>query len=193
MDEAGGTVTEDEVREARRIADEDRWIAEYAVCQRRGHDGSGHVLTSIPPKQICRWCGTHFWTEHVAHEGNAPSRLATTDTVRMTPERLAEVLAQDRFATMLRMAQTQGVIVGGRLIQVRDVGGFHAKALKRIASSAHNCSECGAAILKGDVGLDLGDRWVCIGVDGNGCPGLDVDPRGTDAFSPLRGAVGSDG
>lgn len=33
---------------------------EYAICQRRGHQ-SDRTLATIPPKFVCKWCGTVYW------------------------------------------------------------------------------------------------------------------------------------
>lgn len=48
-----------------------RW-AEYRICKERGHQPSEIVTASLPPQNICRHCGTHYWTETIKREINAP-------------------------------------------------------------------------------------------------------------------------
>lgn len=50
-----------------------RRLREYRICLDRGHQSDGLVLTSIPPQQRCKWCGTrYFYTEPEMIEMDAP-------------------------------------------------------------------------------------------------------------------------
>jgi len=44
----------------------------YEVCRERGHTPSGQVLTSNPPWNVCKFCGTHFRYEQRLIESNTP-------------------------------------------------------------------------------------------------------------------------
>lgn len=44
----------------------------YKICQQRGHASSALRLMSNPPKNVCKYCGTHYWVENVLHESNIP-------------------------------------------------------------------------------------------------------------------------
>lgn len=46
--------------------------AEYLICQQRGHESSGMTLTSSPPWEVCRFCGTHYRHEVNLVEQNVP-------------------------------------------------------------------------------------------------------------------------
>lgn len=48
---------------------------EYEICMRRGHQPSNTVLTSYPPKNVCKWCGTHYYRADRIHESNVPSEI----------------------------------------------------------------------------------------------------------------------
>lgn len=64
----------------RLLTDEER-MAEYLICQRRGHEPSGYITASIPPKNCCRWCGTYYWIESLLRESGEPKSEAS-----LTPE-----------------------------------------------------------------------------------------------------------
>lgn len=45
----------------------------YEICQERGHASSGQILTSIPPWNVCKFCGTYYRKESgVEIESNIP-------------------------------------------------------------------------------------------------------------------------
>ncbi len=45
-------------------------IEAYLICQKRGHSPSNMVTASVPPQNICKWCGTYYWyTEPRMEEG----------------------------------------------------------------------------------------------------------------------------
>ena len=46
--------------------------AEYDICASRGHEPSGLTLTSNPPWQVCKHCGTHYRYETRLVEQNTP-------------------------------------------------------------------------------------------------------------------------
>jgi len=54
--------------------DEEERYAQYLVCQQRGHQPSGYVTASVPPKDRCRWCWTYYWTESLMREMGAPPK-----------------------------------------------------------------------------------------------------------------------
>ena len=54
-----------------KLNDDERAV-QYAECIRRGHQTSNRVLTSNPPWQVCRFCGTHFRYEQRLIEQNEP-------------------------------------------------------------------------------------------------------------------------
>jgi hypothetical protein len=47
-------------------------VAEYEICQRRGHAHSGVTLSTPDSQIVCRWCGTHYWTVTSLREQNVP-------------------------------------------------------------------------------------------------------------------------
>jgi hypothetical protein len=46
--------------------------AEYAICQRRGHEPSDRWWM-VDGSLICKWCGTQYRFEQVIHEHNTPT------------------------------------------------------------------------------------------------------------------------
>lgn len=47
-------------------------LDEYRICQKRGHQPDSIILTSNPPKNVCKWCGTHYTTKKEVIETNFP-------------------------------------------------------------------------------------------------------------------------
>ncbi len=52
--------------------DEKERYEEYLICQKRGHEPSGYVTASVPPKNRCRWCGTYYWIQTILRETGRP-------------------------------------------------------------------------------------------------------------------------
>jgi len=54
-------LTEREIEQAR----------QYLICQTRGHTPSNRKTASIPPQEVCGYCGTYFRTvvEKTVQEG----------------------------------------------------------------------------------------------------------------------------
>lgn len=51
----------------------DKRHEQYLICTQRGHESSELTLTSDPPWEVCRHCGTHFRYEQMIVEANVPS------------------------------------------------------------------------------------------------------------------------
>jgi hypothetical protein len=66
--------------------DADRRV-EYETCQKRGHQRSGYVLSSVPPKDVCKWCGTAYWYTTELHESQVPPGAL----VESAPDRIETV------------------------------------------------------------------------------------------------------
>jgi hypothetical protein len=66
--------------------DEKERLAEYLICQKRGHDPSGYVTASVPPKNRCRWCGTFYWVQSILREVGQPR-----PSEELTPEQEASL------------------------------------------------------------------------------------------------------
>lgn len=49
-----------------------RWEA-YQICKERGHQPGDVLLTSDPPQNICKHCGTYYRVETRVVESNVPS------------------------------------------------------------------------------------------------------------------------
>ena len=47
-------------------------LAAYEVCKARGHTSNGLTLTSNPPWEVCKYCGTHYRLEIMQIERNVP-------------------------------------------------------------------------------------------------------------------------
>lgn len=52
----------------------ERW-RQYQICQIRGHKPSGIRLSSNPPMDVCKHCGTQYWVERVVREINVPNSV----------------------------------------------------------------------------------------------------------------------
>lgn len=54
--------------------------AAYAICRERGHVDSGVLLTSMPPWNVCKHCGTNYrHTQPELVEQNPPILLSELD------------------------------------------------------------------------------------------------------------------
>ena len=50
---------------------------QYQHCVSRGHKAESHFSIGLPQvtKGVCKYCGTHFWTETINHEENVPEEV----------------------------------------------------------------------------------------------------------------------
>ena len=46
----------------------------YEICKERGHQPSGMMLSSNPPWETCKRCGTAYRWERVLHELDYPDK-----------------------------------------------------------------------------------------------------------------------
>lgn len=48
-------------------------IEAYEVCKERGHAPSAKVIATIPPWNVCRYCGTSYRSQSILEEQNVPA------------------------------------------------------------------------------------------------------------------------